>query len=151
MLQAMKTGALLRFACEAGGILAVGDAPQRAGARTLGSAVGEAFQIADDLLDLEGDPALVGKQTGKDAAAGKATMVGVLGVAGAKARLRELAAPRRTGARRRSGRRGASRRRCEFCRQTDKLNVTVPADNVQHATPLGGAGLFPTPIDEVPK
>jgi farnesyl diphosphate synthase len=57
-----------------------------------GSAVGQAFQIADDLLDVEGDPALVGKQTGKDAGAGKATMVGILGTQGAKARLKLLVA-----------------------------------------------------------
>jgi farnesyl diphosphate synthase len=90
MLQAMKTGALLRFACQAGGILAAASADQRIALERYGAAVGEAFQIADDLLDVEGDPALVGKQTGKDAAAGKATFVSVLGVAGAKARLREL-------------------------------------------------------------
>ncbi len=89
-LQAMKTGALLRFACQAGGILAAASGVQRAALERYGAAVGEAFQIADDLLDIEGDPALVGKSTGKDAVAGKATMVGVLGVAGAKARLREL-------------------------------------------------------------
>jgi len=92
LLQAMKTGALLRFACEAGGILASARADQRAALERYGSAVGEAFQIADDLLDVEGDAALVGKQTGKDAAAGKATFVSVLGVAGAKARLSELVA-----------------------------------------------------------
>ena len=91
-LQAMKTGALLRFACQAGGILGAAPRAQRAALDRYGSAVGEAFQIADDLLDLEGDPALVGKQTGKDAAAGKATMVSVLGVAGAKARLQQLVA-----------------------------------------------------------
>ena len=90
LLQAMKTGALLRFGCEAGGILAAAAKPQRSALDRYGSAVGEAFQIADDLLDIEGDPALVGKQTGKDAAAGKATFVSVLGVDGAKARLREL-------------------------------------------------------------
>ncbi len=89
-LQAMKTGALLRFACEAGGILAAATPAQRAALERYGSAVGQAFQIADDLLDLEGDPALVGKQTGKDAAAGKATLVSVLGVPTAKARLKEL-------------------------------------------------------------
>jgi farnesyl diphosphate synthase len=89
-LQAMKTGALLRFACEAGGILAAATPEQRAALERYGSAVGQAFQIADDLLDLEGDPALVGKQTGKDAAAGKATLVSVLGVPTAKARLKEL-------------------------------------------------------------
>jgi farnesyl diphosphate synthase len=92
MLQAMKTGALLRFGCQAGGILAAATPLQRAALERYGSAVGEAFQIADDLLDIEGDPALVGKSTGKDAAAGKATFVSVLGVAGAKARLRELVA-----------------------------------------------------------
>jgi farnesyl diphosphate synthase len=89
-LQAMKTGALLRFACEAGGILAAASPEQRAALERYGSAVGQAFQIADDLLDLEGDPALVGKQTGKDAAAGKATLVSVLGVPTAKARLKAL-------------------------------------------------------------
>jgi farnesyl diphosphate synthase len=89
-LQAMKTGALLRFACEAGGILAAATPEQRAALERYGAAVGQAFQIADDLLDLEGDPALVGKQTGKDAAAGKATLVSVLGVPTAKARLKQL-------------------------------------------------------------
>ena len=92
MLQAMKTGALLRFACEAGAILAAAGEAQRSALIRYGSAVGEAFQIADDLLDIEGDPALVGKQTGKDAAAGKATFVSVLGIPGARARLRELVA-----------------------------------------------------------
>ena len=89
-LQTMKTGALLRFACQAGGILAAASPEQHAALERYGSAVGQAFQIADDLLDLEGDPALVGKQTGKDAAAGKATLVSVLGVPTAKARLKAL-------------------------------------------------------------
>jgi farnesyl diphosphate synthase len=89
-LQAMKTGALLRFACTAGGILGSANAAQRTALERYGSAVGKAFQIADDLLDHEGDPALVGKQTGKDAQAGKATIVGILGAPGAKARLKEL-------------------------------------------------------------
>jgi farnesyl diphosphate synthase len=89
-LQAMKTGALLRFACQAGGILAAATPAQRTALERYGTAVGQAFQVADDLLDLEGDPALVGKQTGKDAAAGKATLVSVLGVPAAKARLNEL-------------------------------------------------------------
>jgi farnesyl diphosphate synthase len=92
MLQAMKTGALLRFACQAGGILAAADKRQRDALERYGAVLGEAFQIADDLLDIEGDPALVGKQTGKDAAAGKATMVSVLGIPGAKARLAQLVA-----------------------------------------------------------
>jgi farnesyl diphosphate synthase len=89
-LQAMKTGALLKFACCAGGILGQATAPQRDALDRYGSAVGQAFQIADDLLDVEGDPALVGKQTGKDAVAGKATIVGILGIDGAKARLRAI-------------------------------------------------------------
>jgi len=91
-LQAMKTGALLRIACQAGGILGAATRVQRRALERYGSAVGQAFQIADDLLDLEGDPALVGKSTGKDAVAGKATLVGVLGGTGAKARLKQLVA-----------------------------------------------------------
>ena len=92
MLQAMKTGALLRFACQAGAILGAATHVQRLALERYGAAVGEAFQIADDVLDIEGDPALVGKSTGKDAAAGKATFVSVLGIPGAKARLRALVA-----------------------------------------------------------
>jgi len=91
-LQAMKTGALLKFACRAGGILGQANAAQRAALDRYGAAVGQAFQIADDLLDVEGDPALVGKQTGKDAEAGKATIVGILGPAGARVRLAALVA-----------------------------------------------------------
>ena len=90
LLQSMKTGALLRFACEAGGILGRASATQRQALTRYGAAVGEAFQIADDLLDIEGDPALVGKSTGKDNAAGKVTFASVLGLAGAKKRLAEL-------------------------------------------------------------
>src|SRR5262245_25030228 len=89
-LQAMKTGALLRFGCLAGAILGKADPDQRSALDRYGSALGEAFQIADDLLDLEGDPATVGKATGKDAAAHKATLVSVMGVAAAKRRLDRL-------------------------------------------------------------
>ena len=91
-LQAMKTGALLSFGCRSGGILGEAPPDKRAALERYGSAVGRALQIADDLLDVEGDPALVGKQTGKDADAGKATMVGILGIDGARARLRMLVA-----------------------------------------------------------
>src|SRR5579862_9785509 len=91
-LQAMKTGALLGFACRSGGILGEAGPAERAALERYGSAVGRAFQIADDLLDVEGDPALVGKSTGKDADAGKATIVGILGVEGARERLRALVA-----------------------------------------------------------
>ena len=91
-LQAMKTGALLRYACVAGAILGKAGASKSNALERYGSALGEAFQIADDLLDLEGDPATVGKATGKDAAAHKATLVGVLGTAPAKRRLEALVA-----------------------------------------------------------
>jgi farnesyl diphosphate synthase len=91
-LQAMKTGALLRFACRAGGILGQADAATRSALDRYGAAVGQAFQIADDLLDVEGDTATLGKAAGKDAAAGKATLVSTLGVAGAHAKLDALIA-----------------------------------------------------------
>jgi farnesyl diphosphate synthase len=91
-LQAMKTGALIKFGCVAGALLGK-SAPDRLDALArYGAAVGQAFQIADDLLDVEGDAATVGKQTGKDAAAGKATIVGVLGLAQSKERLAALVA-----------------------------------------------------------
>jgi farnesyl diphosphate synthase len=90
ILQAMKTGALLRFACCAGAILGQAGNNEAAALDRFGDAIGQAFQIADDLLDVEGDATVVGKATGKDAAAGKATMVSMLGVAGAKDRLQAL-------------------------------------------------------------
>jgi farnesyl diphosphate synthase len=91
-LQAMKTGALIRFAARAGAILGQADAAGRAALDRYGAAVGQAFQIADDLLDVEGDAATLGKAAGKDAAAGKATLVSLLGVKGAHARLAALVA-----------------------------------------------------------
>jgi farnesyl diphosphate synthase len=90
VLQGMKTGALLRFGCLAGAILGKAEPSRWNALERYGSALGEAFQIADDLLDLEGDPATVGKATGKDAAAHKATLVGVLGPAAARRRLESL-------------------------------------------------------------
>jgi farnesyl diphosphate synthase len=89
-LQAMKTGALIRFACRAGAILGQADAGARASIDRYGAAVGQAFQIADDLLDFEGDAATIGKATAKDAAAGKATLVAALGAKAARARLAAL-------------------------------------------------------------
>jgi farnesyl diphosphate synthase len=86
----MKTGALLRFACNAGGILGKAGSRERDALDRYGTIVGQAFQIADDLLDIEGDSATVGKATGKDAAAGKATIAAILGVTRAKERLKEL-------------------------------------------------------------
>jgi farnesyl diphosphate synthase len=92
VLQGMKTGALLRFACLSGAILGEADASYRDALDRYGTAVGKAFQVADDLLDVEGDPETVGKATGKDAAAHKATLVSVLGVAEARRQLSELVA-----------------------------------------------------------
>lgn len=80
-LQAMKTGALIRFACEAGAILGDATPVERAALVTYGTEIGLAFQIADDLLDAEGDAATVGKAVSKDAAAGKATLVSLMGIA----------------------------------------------------------------------
>jgi farnesyl diphosphate synthase len=91
-LQSMKTGALLRFACRAGPVLGQAGDREATALDRYGVAIGQAFQIADDLLDVEGDQAVLGKAIGKDAAAGKATMVQMLGIAGAKARLRGLVA-----------------------------------------------------------
>src|SRR5262245_39064285 len=91
-LQAMKTGALLRFGCIAGGILGQASGNERAALERYGTIVGQAFQIADDLLDVEGDSATLGKAAGKDAEAGKATLVAVLGIDRAKARLKSLVA-----------------------------------------------------------
>jgi farnesyl diphosphate synthase len=90
-LQAMKTGALIRFACRAGAILGEANDADRDALDRYGTVLGQAFQIADDLLDVEGDAAALGKATGKDAASGKATLVGLLGTEAAHARLNALA------------------------------------------------------------
>lgn len=78
-LQAMKTGALIRFACEAGAIIAGASADDRERMRRFGEIVGRAFQLADDLLDLTSDAATLGKAAGKDAARGKGTLVALKG------------------------------------------------------------------------
>jgi farnesyl diphosphate synthase len=86
-LQANKTGALIRWSATAGAHLVGADpAPLAAYA----DALGLAFQIADDILDIEGDPAKTGKALRKDEAAGKATFVSLLGLDGARARARSL-------------------------------------------------------------
>jgi farnesyl diphosphate synthase len=89
-LQAMKTGALIRFACEAGAILAGAPAADRERLAEFGSAIGLAFQLADDLLDLTADACQMGKATGKDAAAGKATLVALHGANWARDQLQGL-------------------------------------------------------------
>jgi len=91
-LQQMKTGALLRFGCIAGAILGQASQKECEGLDDFGRALGEAFQIADDLLDVEGDAAALGKQTGQDAALGKTTFVTQLGIDGAKQRIHDLLA-----------------------------------------------------------
>ena len=91
-LQAMKTGALIAYAAEAGAILAGADAEGRARARRYGEKLGLAFQLADDLIDATGSAAAAGKATLKDAARGKATLVALRGVDGARALLAETVA-----------------------------------------------------------
>lgn len=87
-LQAKKTGALIRFAAETGAILAR-DPQARGSLAEFAQHLGLAFQIQDDVLDLEGDESAMGKRVGKDADAGKATFVSLLGLGGARTRLAE--------------------------------------------------------------
>jgi farnesyl diphosphate synthase len=91
-LQALKTGALFRFACEAGAVLGRAEPAERAALLAYASSFGQAFQLADDLLDAQGDAAALGKAVAKDEARGKATLVALLGVEAAKARLAALVA-----------------------------------------------------------
>ncbi|MET4291102.1 farnesyl diphosphate synthase [Bradyrhizobium sp. LB8.2] len=91
-LQQMKTGALLRYGCIAGAILGQASQKEYQALDDYGRALGEAFQIADDLLDVEGDAAALGKPSGQDAAMGKTTFVTQLGLEGAKQRVRDLLA-----------------------------------------------------------
>jgi farnesyl diphosphate synthase len=88
-LQAMKTGALIRTACTMGAMAGQATNAQTAALEAYGTHLGYAFQIADDLLDHKGDSAALGKAAGKDAAAGKATLVGLMGVDAAQATLTE--------------------------------------------------------------
>ncbi|WP_431320784.1 polyprenyl synthetase family protein [Rhizobium sp. YTU87027] len=88
-LQAMKTGALIRFACEAGAIIAGASPDDRERLRQFGERIGLAFQLADDILDLTSDAATMGKATGKDAGRGKGTLVAMHGMAWAEAKLAE--------------------------------------------------------------
>ncbi len=89
-LQSMKTGALIRFACTAGAILAGAPEQDRDRLTRYGDTLGFAFQIADDLLDVEGTAEEVGKAVAKDAEAGKATLVSLMGIHSARAKLAEL-------------------------------------------------------------
>jgi farnesyl diphosphate synthase len=89
-IQAMKTGALIEFSVDAGAILGRASAAEREALRTYARTIGLAFQVADDLLDAEGSPEHVGKATGKDARAGKATLVSLIGLSQARENLRAL-------------------------------------------------------------
>jgi farnesyl diphosphate synthase len=89
-LQAMKTGALIAFSVEAGARLARAPARGLDAALRFGRALGSAFQIADDLLDVESDAATLGKPTAKDASRNKATFVAALGRDEARRRLASL-------------------------------------------------------------
>jgi farnesyl diphosphate synthase len=91
-LHALKTGALLRCAVRLGALAADADAAQHAALDRYADALGLAFQIRDDLLDIEGDAATLGKTAGKDQAQDKATFPALLGLAASRARLQELAA-----------------------------------------------------------
>jgi len=90
-LQRMKTGMLIAVSCEAGGILGKASEMARHALRAYAHDLGLAFQIVDDLLDVEGDAKTVGKATGKDADAGKATFVSLLGVEKARSQALLLA------------------------------------------------------------
>ncbi|MBN8912759.1 MAG: polyprenyl synthetase family protein [Rhizobiales bacterium] len=89
-LQSLKTGALITFSAEAGAILGQADADARRALQDYGAALGLAFQIADDLLDVEGDAATVGKAVSKDEAAGKATLVSLMGIDAARTELKRV-------------------------------------------------------------
>ncbi|MGD9670567.1 MAG: polyprenyl synthetase family protein [Hyphomicrobiaceae bacterium] len=89
-LQSMKTGALIRFACAAGAILAGASSGDRRRLELFGDTLGFAFQIADDLLDVEGTAEEVGKAVAKDAHAGKATLVSLMGLKASREKLAEL-------------------------------------------------------------
>ena len=90
-LQERKTGALFRFSCTAGAILAKRQGAEREALGRYADNIGLAFQIADDLLDVEGSESDLGKAVGKDAAAGKATFVDLLGREQARLRATQLA------------------------------------------------------------
>ncbi|QQM30361.1 polyprenyl synthetase family protein [Martelella lutilitoris] len=91
-LQAMKTGALIRFGAEAGALIAGAGEDERRRLHRYGAVIGLAFQLADDLLDLTADAETMGKATGKDAGRGKGTLVALHGPEWAERRLGELVA-----------------------------------------------------------
>ena len=91
-MQALKTGALFCFACDAGAVLGRAGEPDRKALSDYAAAFGQAFQLADDLLDTEGDATALGKAVAKDEARGKATLIARLGPEASKAKLAALVA-----------------------------------------------------------
>ncbi len=89
-LQQLKTGALIAFSCESGAILGKASPPHRQALHAYAHDFGLAFQIADDLLDIEGNAEMLGKTVGKDEAAGKSTLVSLLGVERARVQAKIL-------------------------------------------------------------
>lgn len=80
LMQSMKTGALIRHACEAGAIISGADQPTRTRLVKFGETIGKAFQLADDILDETASTQAMGKQTAKDRDQGKATLVSLIGL-----------------------------------------------------------------------
>jgi len=95
-LQRMKTGALISFSCEAGAIMARAPETSRHALHAYAHDLGLAFQIIDDLLDVEGTPETVGKATGKDEKRGKSTFISLLGVERAREQAAMLAGQARS-------------------------------------------------------
>lgn len=89
-LQQMKTGRLIGFSCEAGAVMGKVAPQLRQALKAYAHDIGLAFQITDDILDVEGDPALMGKGLHKDDEAGKATFVSLLGLDRARAQAAAL-------------------------------------------------------------
>lgn len=91
-LQAMKTGALIRCACEAGAVLGNASHEDRQRLLEFGKIIGQAFQLADDILDVTSDAETMGKMTAKDADKGKGTLVSLYGLEASQERAQELLA-----------------------------------------------------------
>jgi geranylgeranyl pyrophosphate synthase len=91
-MHSLKTGALIRAALSLGGIAAGASAVQRQALDTYGRDIGLAFQVVDDILDVEGETATLGKTSGKDSDANKPTYVKLLGLAGAREKSDKLLA-----------------------------------------------------------
>jgi farnesyl diphosphate synthase len=90
LMQAMKTGALIRASVRMGALLGRADTAALAALTLYAEAAGRAFQLADDILDVTATPEAMGKATGKDAAAGKQTLVSRLGLEGARSALERI-------------------------------------------------------------